>query len=127
MKVELTMSELAEILNINDFDSYEEYDLSDMGISVNTPTGFQKIESYIVKPEVDVHYEVNGLKTTSVHRTLVNNKWVMSKDRPDAKRISEPIKVVDISVPNGECYIAGGEINHNTTPGGELIASHARG
>lgn len=126
MKIKMTMSKLAEVLNIDDFDSPEEYDLSDMGLSVKTPSGFQKIESYVVKPAVDYHYEINGLKTTEFHRTLVGNEWVKSKDRNDAKKIDSPMKVVDMSVPVGECYLAGGEINHNTTPGGELLASQAR-
>jgi len=126
MKVKMTMAQLAEALNIDDFDSPEEYDLSDMGISVQTPSGYQKMQSYVVKPAVDFHYDINGLKTTASHRTLVNNEWVRSEDRKDAKKIDSPMKVVDMSVPVGECYLAGGEINHNTTPGGEMLASQAR-
>lgn len=119
------MEELSNILEIPTLEEPAEYDLEGFGIKVNTPTGFQDMSDFIVKPSVDYHYEIAGLKTTPAHRTLVGNEWVRSKNRKDAKRIDKPMKVVDMHVPNGNCYLAGGQINHNTTPGGKLFASLA--
>jgi len=127
MKVKMTMRELASIVNIDDFDTPCEYDFSDLGINVNTPNGFKPMTNFVVKESVDTHYLLpEGLKTTPAHRTLVDGKWTRSKDRADAVLVNKPMQVVDMSVPDGECYLAGGEINHNTTPGGEMLASYAR-
>jgi hypothetical protein len=125
IKVKMTMEKLSKILGIPNLDEPAEYDLEGFGIKVNTPTGFQDMSDFIVKSAVDHHYEIGGLKTTPAHRTLVDGNWVRSKNRKDAKRIDEPMKVVDMHVPNGNCYLAGGEVNHNTTPGGRRFASLA--
>ena len=127
MKTKITLRKFAEMLNIDDFETPCEYDLSDLGVKISTPSGFKDMTNFVVKNAVDTHYVLpSGLKTTSVHRTLVNGNWTKSKDRDDATRVDKRMQVVDISVPDGECYLAGNEINHNTTPGGEMLASLAR-
>jgi hypothetical protein len=127
MKAKVTLRSLAKMCSIDDFETPCEYDMSDLGVKVNTPKGFKDITNFVVKNAVDMHYMLPaGLKTTSVHKTLVCGEWIKSKDREDAVKINERMQVVDISVPDGECYLAGNEINHNTTPGGELLASLAR-
>jgi len=125
IQAEMTLAEYAEILGIDDFDEQCEYDLSDVGTLIETPTGFKQMTNFVVKSQVDTHYVLDDLHGTSVHRTLANGEWTQLKDNPAAICINESIKVVDISVPDGECYIANGHVNHNTTPGGELLASHA--
>lgn len=125
IQAEMTLAEYAEILGIDDFDEQCEYDLSDVGTLIETPAGFKQMTNFVVKSQVDTHYVLDDLHGTSVHRTLTNGTWTQLKDNPAAICINESIKVVDISVPDGECYIANGHVNHNTTPGGELLASHA--
>jgi len=119
MKTKITMRKLAEMLNIDDFENPCEYDMSDLGIRIKTLQGFKPMNNYVVKHAVDSHYILpGGLKTTSAHRTLVEGEWIRSRDRKDAEKIDKRMQVVDMSVPDGESYIAGGHINHNTTPGG---------
>ena len=119
MKTKITMKKLAEMLNIDDFENPCEYDMSDLGIKIKTPQGFKQMTNYVVKHAVDTHYILpGGLKTTPAHKTLVDGKWVRSRDRSDAVKVDKRMQVVDMSVPDGESYIAGGHVNHNTTPGG---------
>ena len=127
MKVKTTLRNIASQLNIDDFETPCEYDLSDLGIKINTPNGYKNMTNFVVKNAVDTHYILpSGLKTTSVHKTLVNNEWIKSKDRKDSTKVHQRMQVVDVSVPDGECYLAGNEVNHNTTPGGEMLASLVR-
>lgn len=49
----------------------------------------------------------------------------MLKDHPNSVVIEEAIKVVDVTVEGTDCYIANGQINHNTTPGGLSLPFHA--
>lgn len=121
----LTLQQIADILEIDDLSSACEYDTSDTGLRIETPNGFKHVHSFVVKEPVDEHYALGELRGTSEHRTLVGNEWLRLADNPDAIRINEPINVVDLSVPDGQCYIAQGHVNHNTTPGGEMLASHA--
>lgn len=126
MRMKITMRNLASILGIDDMDDPCEYDMSDLGIKVNTPKGYKPMTNYVVKHNVDSHFELSsGLKTTAAHRTLVDDEWVRSKNRSDAVLINSPMQVVDMSVPETECYLANGETNHNTTPGGRRFASLA--
>jgi hypothetical protein len=125
-RVTLTLKQIADILSIDDMSTPCEYDMTDVGLRIKTPAGFKGVHSYIVKESVNEHYRLGELCGTSVHRVLHNDEWVMLKDHPGATRVDSPINVVDLSVPDGECYIANGHVNHNTTPGGEMLASHAR-
>jgi len=124
-KETLTLQQIADILSIDDMSTPCEYDMTDVGLRIETPTGFKDVHSYVVKSSVDEHYQLGQLRGTSVHRVLYNDEWVALEDHPDATRVESPIDVVDLSVPDGECYIANGHVNHNTTPGGEMFASLA--
>ena len=123
---EMTFSEYASILGIDDFETPCEYDLTDVGTMINGPDGFKPMTNFVVKPSVDVSYMLGNLNGTPSHKTLVNGEWVRLKDNPDATKVMGKMNVVDVSVPEGNAYIANDHINHNTTPGGELLASPAR-
>lgn len=123
---EMTFSEYARILGIDDFETPCEYDISDVGTMIEGPSGFKPMTNFVVKPAVEVSYMLGDLNGTSAHRTLVSGEWVSLKDNPEATRVDGRMNVVDVSVPDGNAYIANGHTNHNTTPGGELLASQAR-
>jgi RecA/RadA recombinase len=124
-ETDLTFQTYANILGIDDFETPCEYDLTDVGTMVETPTGFKPMTNFVVKSSVDTSYILGKLSATSVHRTLVNKQWVRLKDNVNAEKINKSINVVDISVPDGNAYIANGHINHNTVPGGKSIPYHA--
>jgi hypothetical protein len=124
---EMTFSEYAKILGIDDFETPCEYDLTDVGTMIEGPNGFKPMTNFVVKPAVETSYMLGDLQGTSVHRTLVDGKWVKLKDNPNALKTNGRMNVVDVSVPDGNAYIANGHVNHNTTPGGEMLASLARG
>lgn len=123
---EMTFAEYASILGIDDFETPCEYDLTDVGTMIEGPNGFRLMTNFVVKESVETAYLLGQLKGTSEHRTLVNGEWVPLKDNPSTQIIDGSMQVVDVSVPDGNAYIANGHINHNTTPGGEWLASHAR-
>lgn len=123
---EMTFAEYARVLGIDDFETPCEYDLTDMGTLIEGPHGFKPMTNFVVKSAVDTAYVLGDLRGTSEHRTLVNSQWVSLKDNSSARKISNRMNVVDISVPDGNAYNANGHINHNTTPGGELLASLVR-
>ena len=119
---EITLKELVDVLEM-DINSSECYDISGMGLEVesinhnNTPI-FKEVNEVLVKPKVDKYYELNGLKGTENHKVLHDGNFIKLKNHPNAKLINEDMNVVDISVADTECYIANGQINHNTTSGG---------
>ena len=123
---EMTFAEYASILGIDDFETPCEYDLSDVGTMIEGPDGFRTMTNFVVKEAVETSYLLGQLNGTSEHRTLVNGEWVRLKDNPEAVAIDGAMHVVDVSVPDGNAYIANGHTNHNTTPGGEWLASLAR-
>jgi hypothetical protein len=51
--------------------------------------------------------------------------WIELKDHPEAVLVDEPMQVVDVTVADTQTYLAEGQINHNTTPGGNAIPYHA--
>ena len=122
----MTFSEYASILGIDDFETPCEYDLTDVGTMIEGQNGFTPMTNFVVKPAVDISYLLGDLNGTAVHRTLVDGRWTKLRDNPAAKQLRGKMNVVDVSVPDGNAYIANGHINHNTTPGGELLASQAR-
>ena len=122
----MTFSEYASILGIDDFETPCEYDLTDVGTMIEGQNGFTPMTNFVVKPAVDISYLLGDLNGTAVHRTLVDGRWTKLRDNPAAKQLHGKMSVVDVSVPDGNAYIANGHINHNTTPGGELLASQAR-
>lgn len=118
---ELTFAELASVLDMS-LDEPESYELTGLGLQVESMEDsnitFKDIESFLVKPSVDVHYKLGDLLGTANHRVLYNNEYVFLKDHPDSIKIDGPLKVVDIEVADTNCYIANGQVNHNTTSGG---------
>ncbi len=119
---EITMADLSSALGMN-LDTPEIYDLSGMGLLVQSNDKhnnviYKPIESFMVKPKVDVYYQLGDLRGTSNHRVLYNGEFISLKDHPDAVRYDGEMNVVDIEVDETECYLANGQINHNTTSGG---------
>jgi hypothetical protein len=127
---ELSLAELASRFDIVDFTSPDELDIEEHGyeiLSVDDQGNevYQPLTHFVVKPSVSSHYELGYLKGTSTHRVLHNSEWVALKDHPYSKRVDESMEVVDVSVANTQCYVANGQINHNTTSGGLALPFHA--
>lgn len=129
---EMTLFELSKkFLGLTDMVTPNIYDMSEHEIEIlsvhdnNGDEVFMPLTHFIVKENVNEHYKLGELKGTGNHRVLYNNEWVSLKKHPDALLINEPINVVDVSVAETECYIANGQINHNTTPGGNAIPFHS--
>lgn len=127
---EITLSELATRLNICDFSSLSQTNIEHHGyeiLSVDDEKNeiYKPLTHFIVKSSVASHYKLGELRGTSVHRVLYNNEWLSLKDHPLAVHINKPINVVDVSVADTECYVANGQINHNTTSGGLALPFHA--
>lgn len=128
MKIEkeITFAELARVLNMKD-DTPEIYDITGMGLEVesfNTQTcqrEYKPVTEVLIKPSVDYHYELNGLKATSKHRVLSGDTFISMEEHPDAVRVNEKISVMDISVEDNENYVANEYVNHNTTSGGKYL------
>lgn len=104
------------MLSLNDDIEIESYDI------VQNKTVWSKLTDLVVKPSVDSFYSLGSLKGTANHKVWFNNGWIELKDHPDAVKVDGKIDVLDLSVENTNCYLAEGQINHNTTtPGGMAI------
>lgn len=86
---------------------------------------FKPLTHLVVKPSVKQHYQLGTLCGTSVHRVFRDDEWVELKNHPEAVLVDEPMQVVDVTVADTQTYLAEGQINHNTTPGGNAIPYHA--
>ena len=126
---EITLAELAKRFDISD--QVGTTDLSNKEIEILSHDTNLKIDvyrpltHYVVKKSVTSHYVLGDLKGTSNHRVFYNGEWVPLKEHPSAICINEPMNVVDVSVDETECYVANGQINHNTTSGGVALPFHA--
>lgn len=127
-EMELSFSELAEQIGIDDLETPEVYEIEDQGyevLSTDPKTGedvWKPIQNFVVKPGQDFHYELNGLKGTHEHRVMHEGKWTKLSEHPEAVRVEDPTAVVDITVKDTHTYKCGGQNNHNTTtPGGMAI------
>lgn len=134
--MKISFADLAKKLNI-DLDTIQVKDLTDLGLLIKSydvvkkEVVYKPLNAFVVKESVSEHYEITSsseiLKTTSVHRTWSkeDEQWETSADRfakgENIVKIDSPMQVVDISVGGTECYIANGQINHNTTPGGNSV------
>jgi len=124
----------------NDFENPEEYgikeDVKILSYKENESNVWKRIHAFIVKPSVKSHYELHSygevLKCTGNHKILYGiedrngykrqrDEWICAKDIPGVRWIDEPMRVVDVSVEDTHCYMANGQIHHNTTPGGMAI------
>lgn len=115
----ITLAELGKLFGIEQFDEPFELDIEDANIEILTPNGFKKMTHYVVMPQVETHYMLGDLKATANHRVLYSGDWVTMSKHPDAKKIDQVLDVVDVSVPDGNCFIGNDVVNHNTTPGGK--------
>jgi hypothetical protein len=128
---ELTFAELFNRFGVDRFDTPLEIDTSSDEYEVESWDAktqqkvWKPISALVVKPSVQKHYKLGSLKGTSVHRVLLNGEWVELQNHPEAVLIEEPMAVVDMMVEDTETYLAEGQINHNTTPGGMAIPYHA--
>lgn len=131
---EITMAEFFSRFGINSFNTPLEFDISDQELNdyeveswdtVTQQLVWKPISAIVVKPAVEKYYKLGTLKGTSVHRVLYNGEWVELKNHPDAVLVEESMEVVDMMVEDTENYLAEGQINHNTTPGGMAIPYHA--
>ena len=86
---------------------------------------YKKISSLVIKESVETHYRLGDLRGSASHRVFFNDEWVELKNHPHAEFVESPIQIVDISVPETQCYFANGQLNHNTTSGGMAIPFHA--
>jgi hypothetical protein len=114
---ECTFADLAGALGFSSFDEEADLNIDDMGIQIETPTGFSNISEFYVKEKTE-GYKLGDLIASGEHKTLVEGRWVPLKDNPLSEMLGSKISVVDIHVPDGQCYLANGHVNHNTTPGG---------
>jgi RecA/RadA recombinase len=129
---EITLAELAErFLNLNDFNTENAYDMSDLNIEVlskNLKSGkdeYKKINTFLVKETVPFYYSDDKLEGTAKHRIIENGKEVFLENHSDFKKIENEMKVVDIEVEDNENYYANDRLNHNTTSGGKAVAFHS--
>lgn len=125
---EITLAEFAErFLGHNDFQTPVEIDVKDLDVEIlgydlkTNQNEWKKINTFVVKPSVDVYYSDGNLKGTSVHRIIENGKEIYLCDHVDFKKINEPMHVVDLSVDEIENYFANGRLNHNTTTSGKAL------
>lgn len=127
---ELTMQQFAErFLQVYDFTTPAVYDTSHLDVEILSHDGtsevYRPLMNFVVKQPVSAHYQLGELKGTAEHRVLLDSKWVELQSHPLAVRVEQDMKVVDVSVDETECYIANGQINHNTTSGGMAIRFHS--
>lgn len=121
----------SEECDITDLSQPTAVDISSHGLEIESydtntrETVFKPLTHLVVKPSVQQHYQLGTLCGTSVHRVLHNGEWVELKDHPEAALIDQPMEVVDVTVEDTQTYLAEGQINHNTTPGGNAIPYHA--
>jgi len=125
---ELSLKDLFERYNLNDFSSPGMLSIEDENIEIESydektkQSCWSKITDLVVKEKSEVHYQLGTLKGTAQHKLLFNNEWVELKNHPDAIKVNKEIEVLDLSVKDTNCYLAEGQINHNTTtPGGMAI------
>jgi hypothetical protein len=128
---EITFAELFASFGIDSFEEEQIVDVSDAGYEVESwdektqQPVWKLVEALVVKQVVDKHYRLGSLKGTSVHKVLHEGNWVQLKDHPEAILVNEAMQVVDMMVEGTQNYIAEGQVNHNTTPGGMAIPYHA--
>lgn len=122
---EITLAELAErFLLINDFKTPNVYDMKDIDVEILSYNKdkqcdeWKKINSFVVKDNVNKYYSDGKLNGTENHRIIENNNEIFLRDHKDFNLIEEQMDVVDIEVEDNQNYYANGRLNHNTTTGG---------
>ena len=118
---EFTFAELANMLGFESFEEEADLNIESLGIQVETPTGYSAVSEFYIKQKT-VGYKLDNLIASGEHKTLVNGDWLALKNNTAAICLDKDIDVVDLFIPDGNCYIANGHVNHNTTPGGWSIS-----
>jgi len=127
----ISFRDLAARLGIDDLDTPEEYDIKEEGyeiLSFGEATGkevWKPLEMYVVKKNADTHYQLNTLHGTADHRLMFEGKYVRLEEHPGAELVNSPIQVVDCQVADTHCYVAEGQINHNTTTAGGMAIPYS--
>lgn len=127
----ISFRDLASRLGIDDLDTPEEYDIKEEGYEISSfdeATGqevWKPLEMYVVKKNADTHYQLNTLHGTADHRLMFEGKYIRLEEHPDAKLVNSPIQVVDCQVADTHCYMAEGQINHNTTTSGGMAIPYS--
>lgn len=128
---ELTLFQFAErFINLNNFKTPTEIDISELDIQVlgrstDDVDTYNKINKFIVKQSVPLHYTDGKLKGTSNHRIIQGKEQIYLKEHPDFHIVQQQMCVVDIQVQNTHNYYANERLNHNTTPNGLAIPHHS--
>ena len=91
---ELLLSDLAKMLSI-DTSMTRINDIDDLGLEIETPNGFKKVTSYVVKEKTQ-GWQLDNLIASSVHRVLHDEKWKYVKDILGPKALMRDIEVVDL-------------------------------
>lgn len=125
---EITFKDLADRLGIKDLNEPQILDMTELGYEIlsydtdNKKETWEPLEAYVVKDNSETHYKLGDLCGTAAHKVYHEGTFVRLDEHPDAVEVSSPIQVVDCQVGNTHNYLAGGQINHNTTtPGGMAI------
>jgi hypothetical protein len=125
---EITFKELADRLGIKDLNEPQIFDMTELGyeiLSYDTELKvevWEPLEAYVVKENSETHYKLGELCGTAAHKVYHEGSFIRLDEHPDAIEAPSPIQVVDCQVGNTHNYLAGGQINHNTTtPGGAAI------
>lgn len=124
---ELTFFEFANrFLLLTDMETPNTFDISDLNIEIETQKddgtiGFAKLDKFVIKKKVEKHYKLGDLRGSSAHRVLLDGEYVTLEEHPEAELVDEELLIVDVSVPETENYIANGQVNHNTSPGGKAL------
>jgi len=124
---EITLFEFAErFVKIDDMSAPNSFDISDLNLEIETKMsdgtiGFSPISKFFVKEKVDFYYQLGALAGSADHKVLVGEEYIRLADHPDAIRVDEELCIVDVSIPETENYIANGQVNHNSSPGGKAL------
>jgi hypothetical protein len=140
IKVKITLGTLFKKLGVKDFKTPSVLPVDTLGIRIKSfdtalsQDVFSLIKDLVVKAPVPYHFilkSLNGqeLKTSSHHKSYKDKEWVESFKRfeleEDHLKVEKPLDIVDLTVKNTECYYANGQLNHNTTPGGNALKFYA--
>jgi hypothetical protein len=127
---EVTLAELFErFAGENSYEQPKIIDISDIDLEIEgwdfetNSSVYSKVNALLIKEPVTEHWKLGDLHATSGHLVYDHRlgAYVRMDQHKDAVKIEEPMLVVDLSVDKIKNYIANGQINHNTTPGGKAL------
>ncbi|MFA5398739.1 MAG: hypothetical protein WC346_22175 [Methanogenium sp.] len=140
VKTKLPLSYLFNKLGVIDFKSPHILNISHLHIKIKSfnvekkEEVYSEIQDLVVKEPVPFHFilkneDGESLKTTSHHKSYKDQEWVESFKRLELEKghlkIDSPMDVVDLSIKDTSCYYANGQLNHNTTTGGNALKFYA--